>query len=446
MPLLDLLASTSAGEAEGVTVRGAVGDGVADDTSSIQAQITAAAGGVLRFTPGKSFAVGNLTVPANTTLIGWGAKILANASGTMLSVGSGGKVVGLEVDGASLATAGVAASGATDIQVDACYIHDVMGQAINLVTTYRASVRGCRIQDCSHGIQWWGGDAASSNAVATGDLTITGNVVQNVSGGGIWGSLGERVSVVANVVNGSGDVGIDFEGSRHSSAVGNCVTNCTVAGISVYYGCTNLTITGNTVQQSVGLGPCFGALATETSTDIAVHGNILVHADGYCLSTDAAAISDSSIVSNQMTTAGTVARLLEADRMHVSSNRMVTSSDDTGLMVEGGSDCLISDNTIVASADASVTGWAKGGICLYWRSAGFPAVRNTVRGNTVRGFVDGIVDDCWGSATSHNWIVDNRTSSINNRFDTASGYAGVIEGNRSTTSPSTVVGDASTSP
>lgn len=55
---------------------GAVGDGVADDSAAINLALAAAAGGVLRFTPGKTYGIASsLFVPSLTTIIAYGATI-----------------------------------------------------------------------------------------------------------------------------------------------------------------------------------------------------------------------------------------------------------------------------------------------------------------------------------------------------------------------------------
>ena len=62
---------------------GAVGDGVTDDSTAIRAAITAGTGGAVHFAPGKTYVITGrsgtifraLAIPADTTLVGYGATL-----------------------------------------------------------------------------------------------------------------------------------------------------------------------------------------------------------------------------------------------------------------------------------------------------------------------------------------------------------------------------------
>ncbi len=94
------------------------------------------------------------------------------------------------------------------------------------------------------GIQWWGGDglnlAEGASSLAADrkcyDGTIVGNIVYNTVGG-IWGAMGNRITVNSNTVVGCKDVCIDFEACVDCSATGNTAADAangvlTVIGLS----------------------------------------------------------------------------------------------------------------------------------------------------------------------------------------------------------------------
>lgn len=106
-----------------------------------------------------------------------------------------------------------------------------------------------------HGVQWWGGD---SNPARNGDTInirkskngVVHNVdVKNIRGGGIWGSMGEDVTVSACSVSYCKDVGIDFEGCYNSKAVDNHVENCINGGLATFHYNKNILFDKNNVVQ-----------------------------------------------------------------------------------------------------------------------------------------------------------------------------------------------------
>jgi len=122
---------------------------------------------------------------------------------------------------------------------------------IHLVFSDHGLVSGNFVRDAkTHGIQFWGNWEFRSKE--SSDLVLTGNHIQNAGGGGIWGTGGVRVVMSGNVVDGAGDVGLDYEWCDDSSIVGNTVRNAANAGISLFYGCENIAISGNSVVVTEG--------------------------------------------------------------------------------------------------------------------------------------------------------------------------------------------------
>lgn len=112
-------------------------------------------------------------------------------------------------------------------------------------------IRGCR-----HGVQWWGGDSNNARGGQFANprwarrIAITGNVVDTMMRGGIWGSMGQGITVAGNTVKDCGDVGIDFEGTWDSVASGNVVANTGKGCLSTFFNCRNVLFTGNTCTQT----------------------------------------------------------------------------------------------------------------------------------------------------------------------------------------------------
>lgn len=117
------------------------------------------------------------------------------------------------------------------------------------------------VKNYVQGVQWWGGD---SNPQKNGDTAnerktkngIVENVTAgNITGGGIWGSMGENITVRKCTVSNCGDVGIDFEGCFNSTASDNTVKNCKNACLATFYYNKNISFNSNVVSQSDPANP-----------------------------------------------------------------------------------------------------------------------------------------------------------------------------------------------
>lgn len=119
-------------------------------------------------------------------------------------------------------------------------------------------VRGATISrniviDHAQGIVGWGGDA--DPLTGDGDLanerkatnqTVTGNIVMDSTGGGIWFSMVQGVTVSANVVSGCADVGVDFEGCSDASATGNTCTDNVGGNFTTFFHNRGVVFSANT--------------------------------------------------------------------------------------------------------------------------------------------------------------------------------------------------------
>ena len=106
------------------------------------------------------------------------------------------------------------------------------------------------------GIQWWGGD---SNPERDGALvnvrkcqhgTVSDVQVSYVQGGGIWGSMGENITVENCRVTHCGDVGIDFEGCFRSRALNNYVAESNNGNLAVFHHNRDILFANNQLIQS----------------------------------------------------------------------------------------------------------------------------------------------------------------------------------------------------
>ncbi|MBN2296270.1 MAG: right-handed parallel beta-helix repeat-containing protein [Pirellulales bacterium] len=134
---------------------------------------------------------------------------------------------------------------ANDITIRDCEFRKV-GLAIILQFSSRAKVLGNTVVDARiHGIQFWGNWKFERKD--SSDLIFANNYVKNGGSGAIWGTGATRIVMSGNIVDGAEDVGLDLEWCEDSVITGNTVRNCKNAGISLFFSCQRISITGNTV-------------------------------------------------------------------------------------------------------------------------------------------------------------------------------------------------------
>ncbi|WP_053367843.1 right-handed parallel beta-helix repeat-containing protein [Bacillus sp. FJAT-27245] len=108
-----------------------------DRTEQLQKALNFGAGKVIVLPSGSSFKISGLVIPDNTTIVGYGAKLYNDKKHqTLLSIGNGVKLYGIELQGAGNTKAdpkgvGIAIRGANsasyveNIVIEDCYIHDI---------------------------------------------------------------------------------------------------------------------------------------------------------------------------------------------------------------------------------------------------------------------------------------------------------------------------------
>lgn len=162
-----------------------------------------------------------------------------------------------------------------------------VGQAaILLAYSKNCTIKNNRISNYSEGIQWWGGDSdpdkngSLTNPRWVNNVYISGNVVKTVKNGGIWGSMGTNITVVADSVENCGDVGIDFEGCFTGIAQNNYVFNCKNGCLATYNYNKNIQFLNNTVKSDIDGQYLFkinNEKANLSNKDITVSGNKFVN-------------------------------------------------------------------------------------------------------------------------------------------------------------------------
>lgn len=264
--------------AAGVSVRefGAVGDGETDDTAAFRKALAEGAGCVR--VPAGVYLVGPepLDLPENTSLRGDGrGTVLKPAAGTgeLLRLANGTQVRDVSIDGRGVQSGSVADGLLVVRRSEGCLIesvavrdcdracvmtdhgHDLVvrncdfrnvGLGISLQFSNRVKVLGNSVVNARvHGIQFWGNWRWES--IQSEDLLFAHNYVKDGGGGPIWGAGARRVVMTGNIVDGARDVGLDLEWCEDSVITGNTVRRCRNAGISLFYACKRVSITGNTV-------------------------------------------------------------------------------------------------------------------------------------------------------------------------------------------------------
>jgi hypothetical protein len=314
--------------------------------------------------------------------------------------------------------AGCKAAKLINVQVNRCGAKGVnQAQGINIVTSQNIQVSNCRISNAQHGIQWWGDNTGGW----CDNIKITGNRVSTVQGGGIWGNKGRHVAVASNIVETCGDVGVDFENSTDCSATGNVVRNCKNYGLATFYGSERVVFTNNTVIQSATCGHGIGLVGSGISKNITFQGgSVTTRGISSCgLVTVGANVATDIVVRNmRIVSEGSGAipiRVLDNNKFTIVNNPLISGMGPTGISLEGASLCTVTGNVIVHGGNDKSKLGERGGIFVFFRSAEYPAQHNVVRMNTIRGYVTGINDECWGNVNSNNTFEQNNIPNLVHR-------------------------------
>lgn len=281
---------------------GAVGDGVTDDTSAIQAAIEAAAASTRTKTvtvPAGRYVVSRIFVRIGVTLEGVGGAVLEQkAAGSFSTVqipdgATGATVRNLEIDGESASQTGLV--NGIDISAD------------------RATLEGCYIHDTS-------GKGVAATAPAFW-VTIRGNRVERAGGSGIGISGANHVVVSSNHIENTGGAGVGIAASaREVAVVVNTIRDCTLDGVVGYESTLkNITATGNIVNTPGNHGLHLGGQGIVMADNVIY--NVQVGHGLFVRNHDDTTAHDVSITGNAVwTSAQSAVRVDIADGVTISGN------------------------------------------------------------------------------------------------------------------------------
>ncbi|NLX04988.1 MAG: hypothetical protein GXY33_07580 [Phycisphaerae bacterium] len=317
--LVCLFALVFAGDILAANVRdfGAIGDGQANDTEAFRKAM--ASGEKDIFVPPGTYLLGSetLDVPEGVFLHGLGRNStikLAEETAKIFDLGPRVRLSRLHFDCAGSPQGGsndgiirlggeshfvaiedvsfadckrvcIVTDHANDLVIRSCDFRNV-GWAVSLTFSKRAKVLDNTVVKASgHGLQFWGN--WKWEMAGCEDLIFANNYLKDAGGGPIWGTGAYRVVMVGNIVDGASDVGLDLEWCFDSTIAGNTVRNCQNAGISLFYSCRNVAVSGNTVIITEGKSGMRGGIwltgvnQTEFPGDtghqnVAITGNVVV--------------------------------------------------------------------------------------------------------------------------------------------------------------------------
>lgn len=153
---------------------GAVGDGVANDTAAVNAAISAAGAGVVRFPAGVYNYAGSLALTAAVVLDGGGAATLKQTTSTVNWIdmpATGGALRGLTLDANNLATARIVTA-KIDGVVEGCVlknITNISGVAVRIFAPTGTTIRNNIFDNVATAVYITGGT----------NVTIQGNWIKN---------------------------------------------------------------------------------------------------------------------------------------------------------------------------------------------------------------------------------------------------------------------------
>ncbi len=289
-----------------------------------------------------------------------------------------------------------------------------------------AVITGNKIENCGHGIVWWGGDSnhtrdgAPENERYAKNIVISNNIVTNVTGGGIWGSMGENLVITNNVVTHAHDVGIDVEGCYYSTIANNVVYECTNGGIATFFFCRGTVISGNTVysdtpkQYAVKI---YNASQTIKNEDITVVGNTFINTSssgGYVGGNNCEKIVYEN---NNFVNVFVDQKMNNSRYTKITGNHFIIDKamDSAFYAIHAGTthkkgELIVSDNII-----ESYEQQPEGSIGIYAiQSDGSNVSSNIISGNIVRGFETEVATKNTSTRTKHSFVISD------NVFDKAS--------------------------
>lgn len=249
------------------------GDGVTDDTDSLNTFLTANAGKSVKIPAGNYLVTNTIAIPANTTVYAYGARIFDKVTHrTLVTMASGSKLFGMEIEGAASATydsngVGIGVVGtlgsevvyvtikdcnvhdtgiygiknwyANHVDITNCYVHDIGYAGIMNLTCKDVKIDSCHIDTITPGSSLNCYGITFTNYATEGrseDCSVTNSIVENAT---IWEGIdthgGKGIRIQNNIVRGCA-VGIVLKMSPSSGTADFAATDCVVDGNVVYGG------------------------------------------------------------------------------------------------------------------------------------------------------------------------------------------------------------------
>ncbi len=254
---------------------GARPDGRSDSTAAFQKAVEA---GVTRILlPEGTFAVKELSLPDNISIRGCGERSVIvpfTDQKFVIRGGSNSRFSDFSIDAGNMKVHGLYFLRAEHVMIDRVSVSNSKAFGINFDHVNHAVIENCTIRSthtgimqtyCSnirtmqntvldstkHGIQFWSQDKWRPQ-FRTRNLWFCNNYVKNAPSGdgGIWGVGVIGVVMSGNIVECAKDVGLDLEWCEDSVITGNVVRDTENGGISLFFSCKNITISGNTIYNN----------------------------------------------------------------------------------------------------------------------------------------------------------------------------------------------------
>ncbi|HEY0109990.1 MAG TPA: right-handed parallel beta-helix repeat-containing protein, partial [Fibrella sp.] len=308
-------------------------------------------------------------------------------------------------------TDGVRFQGASKVTVADVQVKGSVFRGIHGITTNDVTLSNCRVDGGTHGIQWYGGDTTYCT-----NWSITDCRVKNLQLGGIWGVRGEAITITGGSAELCGDVGIDFELCRKSSANGVFVKDCLQSGLAVFNASTDIEFNDCIVMQAAGMGPAFKAWGnnipglTGKSSNIRINGGSLKNQpEQVCVATEQG--QNEKLSFNDVRMSGYAVQLLDAHECEVIDCKLDLYGP-FGIRNLGGKGFVAKGNRINYKGTAPT---AANDIVLTYRSVEYPATNCIISDNIQVGYGGGITDDDQNGplSKSGNIIINNLTQSVN---------------------------------
>ena len=287
--------ANSIGDVFNVVGYGADNTGTTDSALTLNATALLAAGNILWLPKGVYKILSTLTIPDNTIVFAYGAKIFNTTSNiTLLSLGNGVKIFGLELEGAGNITANANGNAVTieginssdfktDILIENCHIHDIGFYGIYAKFAKNINIKNTKIEHIGY---------AGVIGLSVSDMHISEeSYIQDISPGqssnayGVsFSRIGESSDLVANPRSKDCSVknctildiplweALDTHGGENISFESNTIRNCKL-GIACVSASNDLSINFIASQNcSISNNKIYG---TGTGVGINVTGNAI---------------------------------------------------------------------------------------------------------------------------------------------------------------------------